>query len=86
MVVATKEAHRFVTQIAGDDLIIESGKLAEQAGGAVMIRMGDTVIFATATMSKTAREGIDFFPLIVDYEENMYAAGRIPGSFFRLEG
>src|SRR5581483_4298114 len=68
------------------DVIIETGKLAEQAGGAVTVRMGDTVVLATATMSNAVREGIDFFPLSVDYEERLYAAGRIPGSFFRREG
>jgi polyribonucleotide nucleotidyltransferase len=78
--------HRYVTQLGGQDLIIETGKFAEQAGGAVTIQVGQTVIFATATMSKYAREGIDFFPLSVDYEEKLYAAGRIPGSYFRREG
>ncbi len=68
------------------DLIIETGKLAEQAGGAVTVRIGDTMLLATATMSPKAREGIDFFPLSVDYEERLYAAGRIPGSWFRREG
>jgi len=78
--------HRFTVRVGNDDIIIETGKLAEQAGGAVTIRLGDTVVFATATMSKQTREGIDFFPLSVDYEEKLYAAGRIPGSFFRREG
>ncbi len=78
--------HRFTVRVGNDDIVIETGKLAEQAGGAVTIRLGDTVVFATATMSKQTREGIDFFPLSVDYEEKLYAAGRIPGSFFRREG
>jgi polyribonucleotide nucleotidyltransferase len=78
--------YRFTAQVGGRDVIIETGKLAEQAGGAVTVRMGDTVVFATATMSAAAREGIDFFPLSVDYEEKLYAAGRIPGSFMRREG
>jgi len=78
--------HRFTTMVGDREVIIESGRLAEQAGGAVTVRMGDTVIFAVATMSKTAREGLDFFPLSVDYEEKLYAAGRIPGSYFRREG
>ena len=78
--------HRFTAQIGGRELQFETGKLAEQAGGAVTVRDGDTVVFATATMSKKARPGIDFFPLSVDFEEKMYAAGRIPGSFFRREG
>jgi polyribonucleotide nucleotidyltransferase len=72
--------------VGSKEIIIETGKLAEQAGGAVTVRMGDTMVLATATMSKQPREGVDFFPLSVDYEERMYAAGRIPGSFFRREG
>jgi len=79
-------AHRFTAKLGKADLIIETGKLAEQAGGAVTIRMGDTMLLATATMSPSARTGIDFFPLSVDYEERLYAAGRIPGSWFRREG
>ncbi len=78
--------HRFTVKFGDRDIILETGKLAEQAGGAVTVRDGDTVVFATATMSKKARAGIDFFPLSVDFEEKMYAAGRIPGSFFRREG
>lgn len=64
----------------------ETGKLAGQAGGAVTSRIGDTVMFAAVTMSNEVRAGTDFFPLTVDYEERMYAGGRIPGSFFRREG
>ncbi|MFO7661294.1 MAG: polyribonucleotide nucleotidyltransferase [Chloroflexota bacterium] len=67
-------------------MTIATGKLAEQAGGAVTLRVGDSMLLATATMSKTVREGLDFFPLSVDFEEKMYAAGRIPGGFFRREG
>jgi polyribonucleotide nucleotidyltransferase len=78
--------HRYTTQIGGQEVIIETGRFAEQAGGAVTVQVGQTVVFATATMSKGAREGIDFFPLSVDYEEKLYAAGRIPGSYFRREG
>lgn len=71
----------------GDKVIdIETGKLAQQAGGAVTIRCGDTELLVTATMSRDVREGIDFFPLTVNFEERLYAAGRIPGSFFRREG
>ncbi len=80
------QAHRFVARVADRDITFETGKLAGQAGGAVLIRAGDTVLLATATASKQPREGIDFFPLTVDYEERLYAAGRIPGSFFRREG
>ena len=72
--------------IDGKTITIETGGFAEQAGGAVTVRQGDTLLLAAATMSKTPREGIDFFPLTVDYEERMYAGGKIPGSFFRREG
>jgi len=75
-----------VGPLPGQTVTLETGKLAGLAGGAVTIRAGDTVLLATATMSKEPREGIDFFPLTVDYEEKLYAAGRIPGSFFRREG
>ncbi|MBW4436609.1 MAG: polyribonucleotide nucleotidyltransferase [Pleurocapsa minor GSE-CHR-MK-17-07R] len=78
--------YRFTMTLGNDEIIVETGKLAEQAGGAVTVRLGDTVVFATATMSKNLREGLDFFPLSVDYEEKFYAAGRIPGSYFRREG
>ncbi|MBC7812870.1 MAG: polyribonucleotide nucleotidyltransferase [Burkholderiales bacterium] len=77
---------RFTAKLGDSELVIETGKLAQQAGGAVTVTLGDTVVFATATMSKKPREGIDFFPLSVDYEEKLYAAGKIPGSFFRREG
>ncbi|NPV66346.1 MAG: polyribonucleotide nucleotidyltransferase [Anaerolineae bacterium] len=80
------EIHRFSAMVGSKEVIIETGRFAEQAGGAVTVRMGDTMVLATATMSKEPREGVDFFPLSVDYEERMYAAGRIPGSFFRREG
>ncbi len=79
-------SQRFTAKIGNQEIIIETGKLAEQAGGAVTVRMGDTLLLATATMSNNIRPGMDFFPLSVDYEERMYAAGRIPGSFFRREG
>ncbi len=82
----TGTVHRYTTRIGNDEIIIETGRFAEQAGAAVTVQLGQTVIFATATMSKTVREGIDFFPLSVDYEEKLYAAGRIPGSYFRREG
>lgn len=77
---------QFQTEIDGKTIILETGKLAGQAGGAVTVRQGDTVLLAAATMGATPREGINFFPLTVDYEERMYAGGRIPGSFFRREG
>lgn len=80
------EAKQFSTVVDGKAITIETGKLAGQAGGALTIRQGDTVLLVTATMDKTPREGITFFPLRVDYEERLYAGGRIPGSFFRREG
>lgn len=78
--------NRYAAMLGDREVIIETGKLAAQAGGSVIVRMGETVIIANATMGKSQREGIDFFPLAVDYEERLYAAGRIPGSFFRREG
>ncbi len=79
------EAKVFTAQVGGRMITIETGKLAGQAGGSVTLRLGDSIVFAAATMGGV-REGIDFFPLSVDYEERMYAGGRIPGSFFRREG
>jgi polyribonucleotide nucleotidyltransferase len=79
-------SHRFTAKLGDEAVVIETGKLAQQAGGAVTVRHGDTVLFSTATMSYDVREGINFFPLTVDFEERLYAAGRIPGSFFRREG
>jgi polyribonucleotide nucleotidyltransferase len=75
-----------VTGGDGPDLYLETGKLAGLAGGSVLARMGDTSVLATATAAKSPREGVDFFPLTVDVEERSYAAGKIPGSFFRREG
>ncbi|UCC87994.1 MAG: polyribonucleotide nucleotidyltransferase [Anaerolineales bacterium] len=80
------QTHRFEARVADRDIIFETGKLAGQAGGAVVARVGDSLVLATATASRQPREGVDFFPLTVDYEERLYAAGRIPGSFFRREG
>src|SRR5918997_984397 len=67
-------------------LRFETGKLAKQAGGAVIVRFGDSVVLVTACRAATAREGIDFLPLTVDYREYTYASGRIPGGFFKREG
>ncbi len=80
------EAKIVEAQVANKLFTIETGKIALQAGGAVTLRVGDTIVFAAATMSPDAKEGYDFFPLTVEYEERMYAGGRIPGSFFRREG
>ncbi|QPJ66390.1 MAG: polyribonucleotide nucleotidyltransferase [Candidatus Nitrohelix vancouverensis] len=72
-------------EIDGKTISIEAGDLARQAGGAVVIRTGDTMVLVTSTMAKSAREGADFFPLTVDYREKTYAAGKIPGGFFKRE-
>jgi polyribonucleotide nucleotidyltransferase len=68
------------------DFVIESGAVARQADGAVVVSLGESIVLVTATASKTIREGIDFFPLVVDYQEMAYAAGKIPGGFFKREG
>ena len=72
--------------LAERTLTLETGHLAKQASGSVLVRYGDTVVLVTATGSQEPREGIDFFPLTVDFEEKMYAAGKVPGSFLRREG
>lgn len=76
----------FSMELGGRRLIVEQGKMAKQANGAVLVRYGDTVVLVTATASAEPREGVDFFPLTVDYEEKMYAAGKIPGGFIKREG
>lgn len=73
-------------EIGGRRLTLQLGKVARQAGGSVLVRYGDTVVLVTATMAPEIREGIDFFPLTVDYEERLYAVGRIPGGFIKREG
>src|SRR6266850_3155995 len=73
-------------EIGGKEISFETGKLAKQADGAVIVRSGDTVVLGTAQGRTEAREGADFFPLTVDVEERMYAAGKIPGGFFKREG
>ncbi|MSQ14496.1 MAG: polyribonucleotide nucleotidyltransferase, partial [Dehalococcoidia bacterium] len=78
--------HTFQRTIGGRALTIETGKLAQQANGAVTVSYGDTVVLVTACASPTEREGVDFLPLTVDYEERMYAAGKIPGGFLKREG
>jgi polyribonucleotide nucleotidyltransferase len=74
------------TEIGGRRLILETGLMAKQASGAVVARYGDTVVLSTAVASKVERENVDFLPLTVDYQEKAYAAGRIPGGFFKREG
>ncbi len=76
----------FSTQVAGRALTIEVGQLAQLANGAALVRYGDTVVMSTATASTKPRDGIDFFPLSVEYEEKMYAVGKIPGGFIKREG
>ncbi len=77
---------KFQYKLAGRDLTVTVGKVAEQAGGSCLVQYGDTVVLATATASKQPREGIDFFPLSVDYEEKLYSVGKIPGGFIKREG
>ncbi len=76
----------FQMDLAGRPLIVETGKMAKQANGAALIRYGDTVVLVASTASKEAKEGTDFFPLTVDYEEKMYSVGKMPGGFLRREG
>ncbi|MFA4966965.1 MAG: polyribonucleotide nucleotidyltransferase [Candidatus Margulisiibacteriota bacterium] len=75
-----------LTLTDGRVLSLETGRVAKEAGGSVIVRLGDTMLLAAATASSVPREGIDFFPLLVDFEEKLYAAGRIPGGFFKREG
>lgn len=73
-------------KLGDKDLVVETGKVAKQADGSVVIRYGDTMVLVAAVSGRTAREGLDFFPLTVEYRESTYAAGRIPGNYFRREG
>ena len=76
----------FETTLAGRPLVVETGKMAQLANGSCLVRYGDTAVLATATASAKPREGVDFFPLSVDYEEKLYSVGKIPGSFIKREG
>ena len=76
----------YTMDLGGQPLSLEFGKYAQQAGGSVLVRHGDTVVLVCATMSDKAREGIDFFPLSCDFEEKLYSVGRIPGGFIKREG
>ena len=78
--------HNFKLKLGHDDLIISSGAIAKQADGAVIVQYGGTIVLVTAVMSKEPREGIGFLPLLVEYRERTYAAGKIPGGFFKREG
>ncbi len=81
----TLEIREYRSMVADKEVIIETGRFAQQAGGAVTVRMGDSMLFCSVTMG-SPRPGLNFFPLSVDFEEKMYAAGRVPGGFFRREG
>ena len=81
-----KDFKTFETEVAGRKLVIETGKMAQLANGSCIVRYGETEVLCTATMAPKPREGVDFFPLSVDFEEKLYAVGRIPGSFQRREG
>jgi polyribonucleotide nucleotidyltransferase len=80
------ETQTYQSNVGGRDLIIETGKLAQQADAAVTVRYGDTVVLVTVCFNRETREGVDFLPLTIDYEERLYAAGKIPGGFIRREG
>lgn len=82
----TTKSQAIEVEIGGRSLIIDTGKLARQADGAVTVRYGDTLVLVTVCVSSKPREGIDFLPLTIDYEERMYAAGKIPGGYIRREG
>src|SRR5258706_5897980 len=84
--IATDRRATVSVNVGGRDMSFETGKLAKQADGAVVVRSGDTMVLATAQGRLEAREGADFFPLTVDVEEKAYAAGKIPGGFFKREG
>ena len=81
-----KDFKTFKTTLADRPLEVEVGKMAQLAGGSCLIRYGETEVLCTATMADKPREGVDFFPLSVDFEEKLYSVGRIPGSFQRREG
>ena len=76
----------FQMQLGDRTLIVETGKYAEQAGGSCLVRMGDTAVLVCATVSKAPRDGVDFLPLSVDFEEKLYSVGKIPGGFIKREG
>lgn len=77
---------RFTTELAGRELKVDIDRVAELANGSALVHYGDTVVLATATASDKPRDGIDFFPLSVDYEERLYSVGKIPGGFVKREG
>ncbi|HXX82288.1 MAG TPA: polyribonucleotide nucleotidyltransferase, partial [Thermodesulfovibrionales bacterium] len=73
-------------EVRGTKLSIETGEIAKQSDGAVLVKYGDTVLLATVVANKKEREGLDFFPLTMDYQEKAFAAGKIPGGYFKREG
>ncbi len=81
-----EEFRKFETTLAGRPLVVETGKMAQLAGGSCLIRYGETEVLCTATMADKPREGVDFFPMSIDFEEKLYSVGKIPGSFQRREG
>ena len=76
----------FETTIAGRKLTVETGKYAEQAGGNCLVRCGGTAVMVNATVAKAPRDGVDFLPLSIEFEEKLYAVGKIPGGFIKREG
>ena len=80
------DEHVYRTTLGGRELVVEIGKVAQLANGSCLVRYGDTVVLVTVTASAKPREGVDFFPMSVDFEERLYAVGRVPGSFMRREG
>src|SRR5437667_4942416 len=80
------QPHTVSLDVSGHPFSLETGKVAKQADGAVVVRFGGTMVLATCVAAKTAREGQDFFPLTVEYRERAYAGGRIPGGYFKREG
>ena len=81
-----KEYKSYSLELAGRTLTVDIGRVAAQANGAALMHYGDTVVLSTATASEKPRDGIDFFPLSVEYEEKMYSVGKIPGGFNKREG
>ncbi len=82
----TETFREFKTTVGGREVTVEVGKYAEQTNGSCVVRCGETVVMVNVTMSETARDGMDYFPLTVDYEEKMYSIGKIPGGFKKREG
>ena len=78
--------HKVEIDLTGRKIVIATGKMAKQANGAVTVSCGDTIVLVTAVAAKTVKEGQDFFPLTVNYQEKSYAGGKIPGGFFKREG